>query len=845
MEITQTIPSTQAQQHQRTGFRWSRAIIALICAAAGLALAMHYPVAPWLALLAFVAASLAFFRWPDSWLFVVPALLPIVGFAPWTGWITFEELDMLVLAAAVGGYARSALPVAYAPEKGRRGHRISAGSLLLLILFALSTLIAMLRGIEDAGGFVFGWYQGYHEPMNSVRLAKSFFMALLVLPLWWYARSRRGNQASLWLTIGISVGLALAALTTIWERAAFVGIFDFSSDYRTTGLFWEMHVGGAALDGFLSITIPFAIREVFVARSPLRWGVAAACLGLAGYAALTTFSRGVFASVPVAMAVTLVCCIASTRRQALVSAHGSATRAPGSASLLPGLLLLAVFTAAIWWTFPSSGYRGLLCVLGAMAVAMPLARLLRSFKASDWLAGAMGGLVLGGAMFLLSWLTSKGAYLAYAICLALSLAVAFTWHRKQPSSSRRRSAGGLAPLAFAGFLALLASSVLVAQHWGSQAAFGDMLLVSLALLLVSLTSAMLPRQPWPESYRWQSTVLGIMVMVGGALGVMGGGSYMTERFSTTSGDLDVRLAHWRDGWNMLSSPLDPVFGKGMGRYPASFFFGSSTNEHPGDYRLIRQNGENHLVLTAGKQAALGWGEVLRVSQRIQAPDGPVTVSLRARTARQLNLHVEVCEKHLLYNAACMLGQTLVPAKPAEWQQIRIPMEGRQMGGNLMAPKLVVFSIATDSALGVVDIEKIQMTDRRGNALLDNGDFTQDMRRWFFSSDRNHLPWHIKNVLMNVLFDQGFVGLLLFAVMGLTAFWRVSLGNGRDHPLAPGIAGALVGFIVVGAFDSLLDVPRLAFLFYFVLMLGLTIRQGKPRRPEQGPIMTRAAAPGPA
>ena len=53
--------------------------------------------------------------------------------------------------------------------------------------------------------------------------------------------------------------------------------------------------------------------------------------------------------------------------------------------------------------------------------------------------------------------------------------------------------------------------------------------------------------------------------------------------------------------------------------------------------------------------------------------------------------------------------------------------------------------------------------------------------------------------------------------------RVTLGPGRHHPLAPAIAGGLVGLVTVGLFDSLLDMPRLAFLFYFMLLLGLTLR----------------------
>ena len=158
--------------------------------------------------------------------------------------------------------------------------------------------------------------------------------------------------------------------------------------------------------------------------------------------------------------------------------------------------------------------------------------------------------------------------------------------------------------------------------------------------------------------------------------------------------------------------------------------------------------------------------------------------------------------------------------------------GKQLGGgDWYAPRLVVFSIATDTALALLDVDNIQLLGPDGRELLDNGDFSEGMRRWFFSSDRNHLPWHIKNLFMNVLFDQGGVGLLLFSAMLLAALWRVSVGTAKDHPLAPGIGGGLVGFVLVGLFDSLVDVPRLAFVFYLVLLLGLTVRQASaPRLP---------------
>ncbi len=50
--------------------------------------------------------------------------------------------------------------------------------------------ISLVRGFDDAGGFVFGWFQGYEGSMNSMRLAKSFVLAALFAPLLGRASSR-------------------------------------------------------------------------------------------------------------------------------------------------------------------------------------------------------------------------------------------------------------------------------------------------------------------------------------------------------------------------------------------------------------------------------------------------------------------------------------------------------------------------------------------------------------------------------------------------------------------------------------------------------------------------------
>ena len=168
------------------------AVVALIAGATCVVLAARYPLMPPVLTGGVIACWAAFYIWPRLWLLLLPPLLPLIGLAPWTGWITFEELDILVLAVAAGGYAQMAWPSpgrSASSAKRPHGQRGSGLVWLVLWLFALSHAAAMFRGFADAGGFKFGWFQGYHE-------------------------------------------------------------LNFSSNYRSTALYWEMHLGAPRWTGF-------------------------------------------------------------------------------------------------------------------------------------------------------------------------------------------------------------------------------------------------------------------------------------------------------------------------------------------------------------------------------------------------------------------------------------------------------------------------------------------------------------------------------------------------------------------------------------------------------------------
>lgn len=231
---------------------------------------------------------------PGAWLLIVPACLPFMNFSPWTGWIAFEELDIVLLALLAGGYGRSAF--------ARGGAGIGSGtgwskSQTVGCALTVTGAAALVRGVADAGGWSFDWFAGYTHAMNSVRVFKSLGFAVLLWPLLNQQLREDSDRAQRRFAWGMVLGLTCVSVSVLWERAGFVGLWNFSANYRTVALFWEMHVGGAAIDAYLAMAAPFAVWPLVAAKRPVSWAAAAVLILLVGYACLTTFSRGVYLAV--------------------------------------------------------------------------------------------------------------------------------------------------------------------------------------------------------------------------------------------------------------------------------------------------------------------------------------------------------------------------------------------------------------------------------------------------------------------------------------------------------------------------------------------------------------------
>ena len=784
------------------------AVLATACAVSGVVLAWHYPIAPAFVIGAFLLWIAVGYRWRFAWLVVIPALLPICGLATWTGWFAFEELDLLVLGAAAAGYAG----FVFGPEAPRRNHVVTGPSPMfvgLVLLFAASCGIALYRGIASSASPQFDWIGSYESAMNSARLFKSFASALLLWPLLRSALDLDQRRALDSLVLGFALGLGGASLAALWERAAFTEVLNFSSDYRTTALFWEMHVGGAALDGFLALTVPFAVWELRHGSGVLRSGAALTLSGLAAYACLTTFSRGVYLAVPVSLG----CLWLLSIRQKPAFAPASALSSAGK------VLALAIAGSVVFYImFRFGGYRALAAFIATLGVAMHVAGTQGDHRLNAVELGPaiLIGLLLAGLGGLIAQFIPKGQYVVFAIAFVCN--AGYHLLSAEPLDSKRMT------LRWALLVWLAAAVTMVALHWGGTSAFVDSVLAVTLLLAVAAANRLEAKRWVPETARKRLVWLGISVLLAAGVTVFAGGAYMGDRFSTSSDDLETRTQHWGNGTSMLRGAGEWWVGKGFGSFPGSYFFDVPDSVFPGSFSLHEVADERYLSL-AGPRHPTNWGDLFRVSQRVPAAPGTYTALLDIRSATDISMHLEVCEQHLLYNGAC--GVASVPVHgAAQWQQISTQLDARTLSrGSWYAPRLAFFSMAVGTSGKSVDIRAVTLIGPDRQNLLVNGDFSRGMARWIPISERYHLPWHIKNIALDLIFDQGIVGLVLFFFLLLAALGRLTWGRARSHPLAPYLFSALVGFIVVGVFDSLLDVPRVAFLFYLVLLASLTLPAG--------------------
>ena len=789
-----------------SGRAWPWFRIACFFAAVGslglaLVLAGSHALAPWGAPALLVLWAALVWRWPAAWLIGLPALLPVANLSPWTGALMFDEFDLLVLGAVAGGYARlllaasgAALVPSAAAFSGMA--RVALGAL------TVSTLISLAIGLARAGPLDFGLYQHYAGWLNPLRVAKSLLLALLLLPLMQVEFTRSPAGAMRLFTSGICCGLALACGGVLWERAAFPGLFDFSRFYRVTALFWEMHLGGAALDFYLALTVPFALALLIDARSR-RWAwLAAVLLALAAYACVATYSRGLYLAIGVAVVVMLALRL-STPAPVVTRLRGSWVR---------GLVWLLLALVALLLAFCAQAYAGGLTILVLAGTAMPIGT-----------RGAFGcgrppwkwiglGLCMGSVAVLVASALAVGAWthlLALGVLLVLGVVSAGAPGRAQ----------NLPALLFGWFSAAVIAALGGADGAALRDAFCAVALVWLALACNVSTRWTL----WPAAVQGQRAFTLAIALLVEVAALASGESYLTRRIELADRDFSARLAHWQAGVEMLQTPFDWLFGRGIGRFPAEFPLPPRQVEVPGGYSIIATDG-HRFARVFGPRSIGKLGGVFTMSQRITpSPGAGYRVSLDVRSAGAAELFIRICERHLIYEADCA-GRRL-PVAAGAWHRVEVDVDGTRLaGGPWYAPRLAFFSVGAGAGQ-VIEVDNLAVRAGNGASQLVNGGFEAAGARWFPIGRYYYFPWHIDNMYLEALVGQGLAGLLPLLALLAMGLSGLRMHGGRAHARGPALAGAMVGGLVVGLLGSAQNSPRVMLLFWLLLWCSYFIGHG--------------------
>ena len=318
-------------------------------------------------------------------------------------------------------------------------------------------------------------------------------------------------------------------------------------------------------------------------------------------------------------------------------------------------------------------------------------------------------------------------------------------------------------------------------------------------------------------------ILGVIpvVLLLTALGLAAATGGMRDRLAASVADFEARRANWDAGLAVRDAgPLPDLFGMGLGTYQRAMLMRSAINR-PTDLTL-RTDGQG-VYATIQVESPFFLGQKI-----VPPPAGDLHLTLLARSPEaQTTLGASLCDKVLLYADQCRGGDVKIAA-PDVWQPVAITLQADGLGrgwGWLRRP--VELALAGSPVGHHLDMRNIRLTDATGHALLANGEFAQGLDRWIFTDD-SHVSWRMLNEYLMLWFETGAFGLTAYLALAGLAVAGGLRAAGRTQVAGAAVAGSVVGFLVSGLFDNVLEAPRVATLFFLVCLCGLLQWESRQR-----------------
>lgn len=263
---------------------------------------MRYPMHPGLlGVLLFGYAILIWFK-PQFLFFAIPAALPVLDFAPWTGRFFFDEFDLILLVSLIVGVIRLSPKAASHPRDPMFA--------FVTLFFGLTLIIGVFQTLLPWHMPELNSVNHYYNPLNSLRIAKGVVWAAVLYGLW---RRLPENLVRRLFIGGMVTGLVFTLIVVFWERLLFPGLFNFIDVYRVTGPFSQMHIGGSELETYLTLSMPFVIVWMFMQRHRAIGWLGIIILATTSYAMMVTFSRMGYAAYAIALVLVLLASVTSRK----------------------------------------------------------------------------------------------------------------------------------------------------------------------------------------------------------------------------------------------------------------------------------------------------------------------------------------------------------------------------------------------------------------------------------------------------------------------------------------------------------------------------------------------------